>query len=478
MAKVNSAIIKLTLRLNKTLSNGQHPIMLKVQFNGRKEKSTGYSCNKSDWDKEQEHIKNKKLPNYAAINKAIYDIKQEVVNRRMNFELRNQPYTVSMLLEEVNRDFSATSLVFKDLIKTYIEEKDSAPNTICSYQLMLSALSKFLKREDFIINELSETFCRKFAEWLHKKGLEDGSIRTILSKLAAIFNYAIDKDLIDAKLYPFRTFKYNKTYNISNKKQAITKQNMDAIHAYYYKLVYADYVDSPNESINFSYGETYFRNDALKKLQQRFTIEHTCALFLFGFLAQGLAMVDIAKLKESDIIQKDIECQDNKIIKCYIIKTKRGKTNVSVDIVIKQDDYAISIIEPYLRTAHLRDGYLFPILQDNSLSYHYDTYEKKSIALDTTSRVTNNNLKKIRVSVNEQITKYCQENSITIPELIPKGTTFYAMRHTFATTYIKENGNPLHLATMMGRSANNIFDYVKELTKYEDIMKERDKVYE
>ena len=51
------------------------------------------------------------------------------------------------------------------------------------------------------------------------------------------------------------------------------------------------------------------------------------------------------------------------------------------------------------------------------------------------------------------------------------------MRHSFATSFIQKGGNPVNLATMMGRSPNGIFDYVKELTKFEDILKEKRNMY-
>ena len=48
--KVSSAVIKLVLRKNKTLADGTHPIMLRVSYNGMKEKSTHCSCLEKEWD--------------------------------------------------------------------------------------------------------------------------------------------------------------------------------------------------------------------------------------------------------------------------------------------------------------------------------------------------------------------------------------------------------------------------------------------
>ena len=57
------------------------------------------------------------------------------------------------------------------------------------------------------------------------------------------------------------------------------------------------------------------------------------------------------------------------------------------------------------------------------------------------------------------------------------GVTFYTARHTFATHYIMNGGNPVLLADMMGRSVNGIFRYVTGLTSQEQNMRERSRVF-
>lgn len=49
--RTSIAVIKLVLRTNKTLADGTFPIMLRVNWKGMKEKSTGYSCSAKYWDK-------------------------------------------------------------------------------------------------------------------------------------------------------------------------------------------------------------------------------------------------------------------------------------------------------------------------------------------------------------------------------------------------------------------------------------------
>lgn len=68
--KVHSAVIKLVMRKNKTLADGTHPIMLRVSYNGQKEKATHYSCLPKEWDAKNMQLK-KSVRNSAAINAAL-----------------------------------------------------------------------------------------------------------------------------------------------------------------------------------------------------------------------------------------------------------------------------------------------------------------------------------------------------------------------------------------------------------------------
>ena len=75
--KVSIAVIKLILRTNKVLADGTHPIMLRVSFNGMKERATGYSCDIRHWDKRNECVK-KGYPNFVLVNA---ELKKQTVGK-------------------------------------------------------------------------------------------------------------------------------------------------------------------------------------------------------------------------------------------------------------------------------------------------------------------------------------------------------------------------------------------------------------
>lgn len=468
MKKTSSAIIRLVLRKAKPLANGYLPILLRIQFNGRKEKATGQSVPKEAWDAKTETVK-KSFPNSGLINKAITDFKNLVIQRKLDFEINNEPYTAAMLLEESKRENYKDKIIFKNIMNDLIAKRGLSRNTAHTYKVMFKNLTDYMGNDNFIINTIDEASMMRFAKRMENEGKEHGSIRTILSKIAAVYNYAIENELADANKYPFKRFKYNDIYPKSNRKQALQKEQVQAFENYFVN----NYLIT-----NITSEDIAYKTGVYNKMLHRWTEEFAISVFLFSYYAQGLAFCDIATLK-IDQITTTTRIQDDKNINYYIINTYRNKTKRPVQIVIKETTFFEVLFRPYYDTAHLRDNYIFPIFQSNEAEYNYQTDKDFALALLTAERQVNNNIKKIVNKVNIAITEHAKKMQKSVDDLLPTDITFYAMRHSFATAYMSNsNANPIKLATMMGRSPNGIFAYVRELNKVDDIINERKKVFE
>lgn len=351
----------------------------------------------------------------------------------------------------------------------------SVYNTKKTYGLLLSLLKKFSGKPSLLFTEVTPIFCEDFGIYMkNDRKMSDGSILTIFAKLSAIFNYAIDKQIIQPQLFPFRKYKYFNVYKKGKRKLAITNNQMFAIHAYYVELI--------NGGGNVA------------DLEKRHTATHAMAIYLFGWLSNGLALVDIAKIKVDMI--KSVTIKDKEY---YKIQTDRAKTHVEVDILIEKDFYAQSIIPYMLKNANLRDSYLFPVLQNNKQEYKYLTEKQKSLAIETAGHAINKQLKKIVIQVNKCLVEFNEETNRKIEkynerfendsrveklesevcgELLPLNLTFYSMRHSFATSAIKNGVSPTRLATMMGRSQSGIFVYVDSLMSDDEMANAKNNLYD
>ena len=222
--KVSIAVIKLVLRCNKTLADGSHPIMLRVSFNGMKERSSGYSCTEKFWDKKNEMVK-KGYPNFVMVNAELKRMKDEAIARRDGFIARNEVYSPAMILtkDEVR---NALTNDFCGLIERYIDEKGLESKTIEKWNIVKRSVIRFVGR-DILINEIDEGFCRKYCRWLEGNGLKSGSIKSYMGKVVALLHYAVAKGLID--VYPLENWKYHKDYRESKSELYIHSRSLDVM---------------------------------------------------------------------------------------------------------------------------------------------------------------------------------------------------------------------------------------------------------
>lgn len=467
--KTETAIIRLAQIKARHDSRGNCKIVVRVQYKGRKEFYTTVAVPVQMWDDKTERVK-AKYPNATTINAYLEDLKQRVVNAKMEYERTDIPYTAQMLINVLKVSCQQTkkfeSLSVKSLIAEIVDYKQLKHNTEKNYRLALQKiveayqqmyLRKSVDEDAILITELDEHFCRCFAKSMNDAGNKASTIHLMMSKISALWKFAIERHGLSSDAFPFRAFKYWEEYRASFPKKSIFQNCISVMEGYWQELcLIIDYLDP----FNFEYKPT-----AYERLQRRHTKEFALTAYLLGYHFQGLSFRDLATLRSDQIVLAKTK-QGDEYYK--ITGVKRAKTDEPVPIVVERNPMTAALIEIYLQTANRRDGFFLPICQNAMGEYNYDTEKKLSTAMVSVESVLNRKLREVCGDINA---KYNEER-------IPSNISYYSSRHSFATHYMQGVGAKAeNLATMMGRSVSGIFNYVRELTEDDDILAERKKIY-
>ena len=432
--KTSSAVIKLFLRTSKVLSDGTSPIMLKCSFKGAKEISTGCSCTVKYWDKKNEMVK-KGYANAPVINALIGKMKQEAIDRRNEFELKGIPYTPMMVLQQ--KVVLTASGDIKALIDRYTATL--SPTTCKVWKSFYNSFNGYAG--DITIESVDVQVAKGYAKYLENKGLKDGSIIMMVSKLSAICKYAVEEGYI--KDNPFNRWNYCKKYKLSSSNIFIHHRTLEIMK----NLVL-------NQIANINGDIWNYKDNAIELLLDRNSELFVRYFYMIGILFQGLAPIDLCQLKINDM--KVISVNGNNY---YNWNGKRQKTGMPFKIMIKQCIYSDVMVKTMLM---FRKGYLLPILdgvEDDKLKI----YKKVSNWLSNHT----DKLQQWFREVNDHIIKMNVEMNDNIP-LIPIEATYYSYRHSYAQMYLAKGGNVLNLASLLGRSMDTISTYVKQLNQESD----------
>ena len=476
--KTEKAKIKLIVRTNKTLSDNTHPIMLRINWQGvRKEKSTGFSCKPNNWSTNDECLKIKgrdAIPNAVTINAIILELKQQAEKIRDSFILNNISYSSEMIMEQLNNSNKQAEVnTIKNIAQKYIKVNHLKEETIISLNGIVKHFHSYMGKDEVLVDEVNKSHAIGFGRWCAEQGFKNNTIRTNIQKMKSLFTYAEENEII--KSSPFKGYRESKAFKAENNKQSLTKEAFLLLRQFYLRdcILYAE-----------QKGE--------QKLQEKFLVVgnryFAYNVFFMSFYMQGLALIDLAKLKIESIDSTRISDSENRYI---IINTYRSKTRKQVQVAIRMDNFTSFIFPVYLKYM-VDSGFLLPILSEKD-----DTSKKIVIKMRSATTAINHNLKKIWEDYNnwikELIEKY-ENNNISYQDkilvekfsisneniskfLIDHSTTMYSARHTFATIFINTEGaKSSELAQMMGRSVAGIDRYIRELMTIEDVLNAKDKM--
>lgn len=248
--------------------------------------------------------------------------------------------------------------------------------TASNYSCALKHFMQFRQGKDIKLEELTSNLMKDFQVYLIGKGLKMNTISLYNRVLKAVYNYALDEEIIHEDKRPFR-----KVFTGAEKtrKRTLGKDTLK-------KMVRAD-------------------------LKGDVSLEFARDMFLFSIYMQGMAFVDIAHLRKSQIKNK-----------CLVYR--RSKTNQCLKIVIQP--FAREIIDKWM--VDDKDcPYLFPIL--------YNPLKRQEIRYDTALRTQNKRLERLALRLG-----------------IEEPFSSYAARHTWASLAKWSGVNDTVICEAMGHS--------------------------
>lgn len=438
--KISVARIRLYLKEGKKLSDGSHPIMLMVSFNGRKEISTGYSCTVRYWDKKSECIK-RGFSNFVIINQTLKKMKDDAISKRDKYIAEGVIYTPQMILDRSGENNALTNDL-KSVIEHYIDERGIEAKTIEKWWVVYRSVIKYVGR-NVLVSEIDESFCRRYARWMENEGLSNGSIRSYLGKVGAICHYAIVKGLMTE--YPFDGWKYHQDYKESKSELYIHSRSMGVM----IEMFLDEVIEYTSET------RWRYRDGVIEKLLDIHSDVYAHYLYVVGYYMKGIAPSDISLLKKVDIKLLEV-----KGISCYAIDGHREKTSQPFKIRLRVNDILSNVL---IRT----------MLMYNEGEYFLPTLN--GFAGDKKKRVNNlytyhsGHLVEWFQRCNEEIVRRNVAGGDSIP-LIDLSCRYYSYRHSYIQSEIqKPNVNLLKIATATGKSVRTLHQYIS-LLQDEDLI--------
>lgn len=463
--KRNLPTISAVLYSSKTLANGEHPIMLRVSYNGqRKYKSLGISCSEKQWNEKKQEVR---LGHSMALN--MNTIIRNEIDKANKYVLSiegKEDYSASSIIKAVTKTAPTTHTLFS-LFEERIDfftNTTHKHNTATGYRTLLNIIKRYTEKEDIELFELTRGWVKDFKAYLKTK-YADNSIRKYFDNFKALMNYAVEHEYI--KESPLANHNWNADLNCQTRKRALSIGEITTLMQYYYDTYgMLGLNERPNlEKTKVHYWNQKFKPRGTTKLTPIDAEQFSLALFLCSYLFQGLALVDLAKLKRKDLkivevinekkwmedaAEHGIEyANSNKeVTEYYEIYTQREKTNHPTRIMCE-----VQTLIPYLNPfgscingcedEDELEEYVFPIYdKDND-----DEYVKFG-RMNYATYLVNVNLKRVAEKVG-----------------IGGGITFYSARHSYASNLYHSNVPVGLIAQNMGRNPADIETYLKEFDK-------------
>jgi integrase/recombinase XerD len=248
------------------------PVRLRL-YQGRnyRELSLGFSVLKDHWDEQLQQVLSSN-PDHLTYNTKISSFRSKIQKFLLLNEDRDSLITPKELIDHLPRKESRNQVTKPDIFlygRQHIAKLQATGNigNAIAYSCAINKLRGFAKVECLLFEAISYKYLESFNNSMLAEGIKVNSISLYLRTIRALFNKAIKDGSLEAKCYPFSTFKIKSEKTIS---RALTKLEMAKI--------------------------------ASLKLTSHTPIWHQRNLFLLSFCFIGINLADLLTLTRESLV--------------------------------------------------------------------------------------------------------------------------------------------------------------------------------
>ena len=262
--KTMNATVNVVCYKWKTLSNGEHPLMLRICKDGkRKYQSLGISVNPRYWDFKK-NVPKSKCPNLEYIQKIILDKKLEFQERMLEMKADQKDYSAETLvaMREQTTTIKTVGSFYQEII-TQCKADNKCGNRLV-YLNSYNSLMRFTKGKlEIPFGIINVAWLERYEKWLRANGNKETTISLMFRTLRSTYNKAINAKCARTSDYPFNEYKISK-FDTTTQKRAIAKTEM----------------------LKFT--------ETSQPIGQKKYVELSKDIFIFSYLCGGINFTDIA----------------------------------------------------------------------------------------------------------------------------------------------------------------------------------------
>ncbi|MBQ3026878.1 MAG: site-specific integrase [Alistipes sp.] len=385
--------IEAVLYTSKTLSNGLHPLMLRLtKDRKRKYISLHVSLNAQHWDSEKCKPR-RHCPNKSQIEQLIRQQILHFEQKALEFQLSGREFTLDSLCAKSTSKTSRHTV--GDFLDRHIEEllhEDRIGNAK-TFKELRTSLQNFSDSLDFHFSEMNANWLQRYEHWLRIERRYCGnSISIRMRSLRTLYNRAIDEGLVRRDKYPFDQIKVGRLRE-DTAKRSLTKEDV-------LRVIRCD-----------TSGLTKYPTPFMQLAKD---------LFVFSYLSCGMNLTDMLHIRYGDINEGRLS---------YI----RQKTGKRLSVQLQPE--AITILQKYKKPTATPKDYIFPVLDCCVHLTPLQQYER----IQRANKRVNRWLKVIGEHLN-----------------LPIPLTTYVARHTFATVLKRSGVSTAIISESLGHCSERV----------------------